>query len=137
MALSFIVIDDSELDCFIARKIISHADKGLTVKTFQRGNEALDMVRKNMADYAESDMTIILLDLQMPMMNGFQFVEEFEKFSSEARKKFRIVILSSTRNSNDIFRIFTYNTVHSLMEKPLTLEKLLSLMQQVGAIRVD
>ena len=76
---------------------------------------------------------VLLLDLQMPLMNGFQFVEEFEKLPADMRNKVVVVVLSSTRNSNDILRIFTYKSVHSLMEKPLTREKLITLIRQASA----
>ncbi len=130
MELSFIVIDDSELDCFIARKIIGHTDKNLPITTFQNARQALQAISEGTAN-AGALVTIILLDLQMPLMNGFEFVEEFEKLPAEMQKKYKIVLLSSTRNTNDIFRILTYNTVNSLLEKPLTQDKLLTLLLQV------
>ena len=130
MEFSFIVIDDSELDCFIARKIIEHADSNLTVQTFQSAQQALETIHDGTAS-KNSAITIILLDLQMPLMNGFQFVEEFEKLPDDIQKNYRVVLLSSTRNTNDIFRILTYNTVSSLLEKPLTKEKLFTLLLQV------
>jgi hypothetical protein len=65
-------------------------------------------------------------------MNGFQFVEEFEKLPAEKKKKYMIIVLSSTRNTNDISRILTYNDVQSMLEKPLTLEKLSSLVDKYG-----
>lgn len=131
MELSFIVIDDSELDCFIARKIIGHTDKSLAIKTFQNGQDALKSINETVR-HGET-ITIILLDLQMPLMNGFQFVEEFEKMPPEIQKQFLIIVLSSTRNSNDIFRMLTYNAVYSMMEKPLTKEKLFSLIHEIRA----
>jgi len=129
MELSFIIIDDSELDCFIARKIVAYADKSIAVKTFQNAQDVIKIIAHN-TDDNNNGTTIILLDLQMPLMNGFEFVEEFEKFPSGIKDRYMIVILSSTRNSNDISRILTYGSVHSLMEKPITREKLLSLILQ-------
>src|SRR3978361_2039296 len=106
MKLSFIVIDDSELDCFIARKIISHTDKTLPVVIFNNAQQALLEITNDTTNVG-AVQTIILLDLQMPLMNGFQFVEEFEKLPTEKKKKYIIIVLSSTRNANDISRILT------------------------------
>ncbi len=130
MELSFIVIDDSELDCFVARKIIEHTDKSLQVKSYTNGTEVIDQIR---ADFDRRDMplTIILLDLRMPIMNGFQFVDEFEKFPLDIKMKYQIHILSSSKNANDIYRILTHATVVSMIEKPFTREKLLSLMMKI------
>jgi CheY-like chemotaxis protein len=133
MALSFIIVDDSELDCFIAKKIIGHADQEIIVDTFQSAAEALDVLKTQLPNRNPEDKLVLLLDLQMPLMNGFQFVEEFEKLPKETQDKALIVILSSTRNSNDILRIFTYKSVHSLMEKPLTRDKLFTLIRQASA----
>lgn len=130
MELSFIVIDDSELDCFVARKIIEHTDKSLPVKSYLNGRDVIDQIR---ADFDKRDMplTIILLDLRMPIMNGFQFVDEFEKFPLDIKKKYQIHILSSSKNANDIYRILTHDTVISMIEKPFTREKLLALLMKI------
>jgi CheY-like chemotaxis protein len=74
---SFIIIDDSELDCFVTQKFLELSSKNLAIKTFQNAKHALEIIREN--PNAGNFPTIILLDLQMPFMNGFDFVEEFEK----------------------------------------------------------
>lgn len=121
MELSFIIIDDSELDCFIARKFIEHTDTSLKVSTYQGGKLAMAQI---LAD-ADKNMplTVILLDLRMPVMNGFQFVADFDKLPVDIKRKYRIHILSSSRNRNDIQRILAHPAVHSIVEKPLTREK--------------
>jgi CheY-like chemotaxis protein len=130
MELSFIVIDDSELDCFVARKIIEHTDKSLQVKCYLNGRDMIDQIR---ADFDKRDMplTIILLDLRMPIMNGFQFVDEFEKFPLDIKIKYQIHILSSSKNTNDIYRILKHDTVFSMIEKPFTREKFLELLRKI------
>lgn len=132
MELSFIIIDENELDCFIAQKIIKNTNKNLGFKTFQNAQHALEVIRENSIGRGEL-MSVILLDLQMPLMDGFQFVEEFEKLSPEIQKKYTIDILSSTRNATEISRILTHDTVNSVIEKPLTKEKLISLLMQISA----
>ena len=134
MELSFIVIDDSELDCFVARKIIEHTDKNLLVKSYLNGRDVINQIR---ADFDKRDMplTIILLDLRMPVMNGFQFVDEFERFPLDIKRKYQIHILSSSKNTNDLYRILTYDTVISIIEKPFTREKLQALITKIKAER--
>jgi len=130
MELSFILIEDCELDCFIARKIIAHTDKSIVVKSFQNARLVFDDIINNPVNDPDV-INIILLDLQMPIMDGFQFAEEFEKLPPETQKQYRIVVLSSTRNATDILRILTFNCINSLVEKPLTFEKLFSLILQL------
>ena len=70
----------------------------------------------------------------MPVMNGFEFVEEFEKFPTEVKNNYLIVILSiisSERDHIDLRRKFTYDKVDSVIEKPLTTEKLFSVLSRL------
>jgi CheY-like chemotaxis protein len=132
---SFMVIDDSELDCFVTQKFLERTNRSLIIKTFQHAQRALEIIQK---DFDENNLvpTIIFLDLQMPFMNGFKFVEEFEKFPPEIQKNYKIIILtilSSSTNPVDIHRILTYDAVNSIVEKPLTKEKLVLLLNQVRA----
>ena len=130
MELSFIVIDDSELDCFVARKIIELTDKSIQVKSYLNGREVIEQIRGDF-DRRNMPLTIILLDLRMPVMNGFQFVDAFEKLPLDIKKKYQIHILSSSKNANDLYRISTYDTVISVIEKPFTREKLLTLLMEI------
>lgn len=129
MEFSFIIIDDSELDCFIAQRLLKHSNRNVTVKTFQNARQVLEIIRESSKE--DDQATIILLDLQMPLMNGFDFVEEFEKFPAEVQRNYKIAILSSTKNPTDVYKILAYKTVNSIIEKPLTKEKLLSLISRL------
>jgi len=123
---SFIVIDDGELDCYITQKFLERIDKTLAIQTFQDAEQALAVIREDKRPDTLPH-TIILLDLQMPMMSGFKFVEEFEKLPGEIQKNYSIIILSiltSASNPNDISGVLNYSKVHSIIEKPLTKEKL-------------
>ena len=125
---SFIIIDDSELDCFVTKKFLERSYENLDIKAFQNAKHALETIRENPGN---NSPTIILLDLQMPFMNGFDFVEEFEKLPAEIQENYTIAILTiltPSNNPSDIYKILTYKTVNSIIEKPLTREKLLSLL---------
>ena len=129
MNISFILIDDSELDCFIAKKIIEQTIKPSSIKVFRNAKPALETIREKTADIGQ--IVVILLDLHMPLMSGFQFVEEFEKLPVEIQEKYKIIILSSTRNKNDIFRVLYYKNVSHFQEKPLTRENLLTMVDSL------
>jgi CheY-like chemotaxis protein len=128
---SFIVIDDSELDSFVIQKVIQHTYKSVSIKTFYNGFDAIEMVR----NHAGSDRppVIIFLDLQMPVMDGPKFIGEFEKLPAEIQNNFVIVVLSILSSSTypvDMFRIRNYASVNCVIEKPLTKEKLIKLMER-------
>jgi CheY-like chemotaxis protein len=126
MNLSFIVIDESDLDCFIAQKIIQFVYPSSTVNLYQNALPALKIIGNTKI---ETDVnTIILLDLQMPVMNGFEFVEAFEQLPVHVTDQFSIFILSSTRNKRDIARLLSFKSVSGVIEKPLTKEKIKELV---------
>lgn len=125
----FIIIDDSELDCYIAEKLIKHTVKSSTIKTFTLAEEALKYM---LSPQAEEGKTVILLDVLMPIMSGFQFVEEFEKMPLAIQEKHLIIALTTSLNKNDFNRIKSYRSVSQLLDKPLTPELLLPMLENVG-----
>ena len=134
--LSFIIIDDGELDRFLTRKFLELAYKDVSIRSFQNAQHVLDIIRMT-ANGDSPAQTIILLDLQMPIMNGFQFVEEFEKLPPEVQKNYKVVvqtILTSKNDPDDISAILAYKAVHSVIQKPLSKEKLLSLVEQLRSV---
>lgn len=116
--LHFIVIDDSKLDCFIAEKIIKNTGISESIKSFLQATEALDYIKATPPD--DQNRTIILVDIQMPVMNGFEFVEAFEKLPADLIKNYTIFIISSSINENDLSRVHNYATVKQFLNKPLT-----------------
>ena len=131
--VSFIVVDDNELDRFVTQNFLKRSDESLIINTFHDARDVLELIREN-SNEPDPVPAIILLDLQMPFMNGFEFVEEFEKFPAEIREKYTIIILtilSPDNNPGDIFRIYNFGAVKSIIEKPLTKEKLLSLLSYI------
>jgi CheY-like chemotaxis protein len=129
---SFIVIDDSELDSFVIQKVIQHTYEAVSIKTFQNGFDAIEMIRNHTGN--DRPPAIIFLDLQMPFMHGTKFIEEFEKHPPEIQNKYVIVVLSILSSATypvDMFRIRNYVSVNSMIEKPLTKEKLTKLLAEL------
>ncbi len=116
--LNFIVVDDSKLDCFIAEKVIRNTGKCETIRSFLRAQEALEYIKNTPAD--ELSHTILLVDIQMPIMNGFEFVEAFEQLPANVISSYTIYIISSSINENDLNRVHTYRSVKQFLNKPLT-----------------
>jgi CheY-like chemotaxis protein len=116
--LNFIVIDDSKLDCFIAEKIIRNTGKCESIKSFLQAREALEYISTTTVE--EHSHTIVLVDIQMPVMNGFEFVEAFEKLPQQIVDNYTIYIISSSINENDLSKVHNYTTVKQFLNKPLT-----------------
>ncbi|MDB4926706.1 response regulator [Mucilaginibacter sp.] len=130
MELSFIIIDDTELDHFIAKRVITNRHKTAHVKSFMDATLALEHIIEERGD-ASTKVTLVFLDIYMPIMNGFQFIEEFEKFHPDIQDKYYIVALTSSREVSDINRIKSYRSFKTWLTKPITAEALSVLLNKI------
>lgn len=124
--LNFIVIDDSKLDCFIAEKIIKNTGKCESIRSFLQAKDALEFIAATPPD--DMSHTIILVDIQMPIMNGFEFVEAFESMPGNIVANYTIYVISSSINENDLQKVHNYKSVRQFLNKPLTSNNLSALL---------
>ncbi len=113
------LVDDNDTDNFISKRIIeiTKFSKGVEVKS--SGKTALDYLKENQNDI-EKIPSLIFLDINMPIVDGFVFLYEFEKFNELVRNKCKVIILSSSDNKRDIDKIVNNNHVIKFITKPLT-----------------
>lgn len=126
----FIVIDDNKLDCFIAEKMILNTGMSKKISLFFDGREALEFIKTDAAP-VNGDKIIIMVDIQMPLINGFEFVEAFETLPQAIQDNYVIFMLSSSNNENDLNRLRNYRSVKHLFNKPLTRKSLTTLIDQL------
>jgi CheY-like chemotaxis protein len=88
---------------------------------------ALDELHTRVRVDYEEFPDVIFLDLNMPEMDGWEFLEEFRKFPEWSLKKCQVYILSSSADHYDIERSRSYEMVRDFITKPLTADKLQSL----------
>lgn len=131
--VNFIIVDDSELDCFIAEKLIKHSGIGNSTKSFLQASEALNYIQ-NSSDLGEDTINMILLDILMPMMSGIEFVEAFEALPAEIQEKYIIVAFTSSMNKKEMNRMKSFNSVKHLFNKPLSPEVLQPLLHDYNLI---
>ena len=113
------LVDDNDTDNFISKRIIEITRFANRVEVKGSGKAALDYLRENQ-DVTENLPSLIFLDINMPIVDGFVFLYEFEKFSEVVRNKCKVIILSSSDNKRDIDKIVNNNHVIKFITKPLT-----------------
>ena len=117
------LVDDNETDNFISEKIIEMTGFAERVTAMDSGSSALEYLRNN-SENEEAIPDVIFLDINMPFVDGFVFLFEFESFPELVKSKSRIVILSSSDNKRDIDRIVDNQYVVNYVVKPLTSDAL-------------
>lgn len=118
-----LIIDDDEINNFIAAKLIGKIEPKATVSTCVNGLEGINFV-KNKLNNQDEFPDIIFLDINMPVMNGWEFLEEFELIKNDIKKKVSINMLSSSVYNDDISKAETFATVNKFISKPLTVDKI-------------
>jgi len=113
------LVDDNDTDNFISKRIIEITKFANAVEIKNSGKSALEYLEKN-KDNVEKLPDIIFLDINMPIVDGFVFLYEFEKFSDIVKQKCKVIILSSSDNKRDIDKIVNNDHVIRFITKPLT-----------------
>ena len=121
-----LVVDDDQTTVLLTRLFLE--SMSLTdVHSSSNGQEAIDFISEHCKAQLEKKVCpdIVLLDLNMPVMDGFEFLEAYSKATDLAKEKISIVILTSSDSKRDRDRIKEYNVeVSGYIVKPLTEEKI-------------
>ncbi|MBD0256715.1 MAG: response regulator [Cytophagales bacterium] len=113
------LVDDNDTDNFISRRIIEITKFAKNVEVKNSGKSALEYLEREQ-DNPGKLPDIIFLDINMPIVDGFVFLFEFEMFPDELKNKCKVVILSSSDNKRDIEKIVDNEHVIKFITKPLT-----------------
>lgn len=124
-----LLVDDDPVSCYINSTLLSLSGMSSHVHAVYNGEAALDFIEENCENppVRETCPNIVLLDLNMPVMDGFQFLEELEARSFMSKMNFGIVVLTSSTNPKDLEKIKNHNVL-GYLNKPLSIEKLQSVL---------
>src|SRR5687767_11451917 len=117
------LIDDDSVTNFINTKIIL-GNFPFTVFSFTNAMEALQELSRYQAHEAHFMPDLIFLDVNMPHMDGWEFLEEFQKLPDSLLKKCIVAMLTSSVDQEDIERSQMYKCVVGFISKPLTVDML-------------
>lgn len=131
--LHVFLIDDNEIDLFIHEQFLKVEGLLLDVKKFTYAGDALTFLLKCNEDQYPN---LILLDIQMPLMNGFDFLDKFKELNNDIQEQINIVMVSSSLDFGDITRASANSNVVGFLSKPLNIKELITLLEanQIGTI---
>lgn len=118
------LVDDDDVSNFINEKVIEASQMARHTHVRRNGQEALDFIKMHCdASPTTSCPDVILLDIKMPVMDGFEFLQEFEKARKSIKAPIRVILLTSSSNPHDVDRAQSFD-IKGYLNKPLSLEKL-------------
>ncbi len=128
--LQILIIDDDEINNFIAVKLIDKIEPKADINTCLNGVEGINFILERL-DKQDQIPDIIFLDINMPVMNGWEFLDEYEKIKDQINKQVVINMLSSSVYNDDISKAETYTTVDKFLSKPLTIDKIKNIYSNI------
>ncbi len=118
---TLLLIEDNLIDQLITTKLLKNAFGNFHFNVVNDGKEGMEWLYK--FNYNDNDRLIILLDIKMPQMDGFEFLKHYDTLPDELKKKTEIYMLSSTLDPNDLRRANENNYVKKLFSKPLSVSE--------------
>jgi CheY-like chemotaxis protein len=126
-----VIIDDNPTDHYIIQRLL-HNNYNCEQATYTYdGRLVLDFLEENKRE-APMLPDVIFLDLDMPQLTGWEFLDELENFNLAANKNVKVHIMSSSIRSADVFHSKKYACVNSFMTKPLSRDLVNKICEQAG-----
>lgn len=128
--LRVILIDDNDIDLLLHERLISLQQLSRTVLSFSNANKALEFLSSNIS-LPHIPPTVILLDIQMPEMDGFEFLRSFDTYPQKIKSQCSIIMVSSSLDFGDISRTNANPLVVRLLKKPLQSKELKEVIEGI------
>ncbi|HLA56189.1 MAG TPA: response regulator [Flavobacterium sp.] len=118
-------IDDDPITVMLCRKVIQKSEFAKIMDSAQNGEDALHYFDKLIMENDDHFPELILLDLNMPVMGGWEFLDNFSRDTyANFFSNTKVIVLSSTIDPQDVEKSKTYPMVIDFMSKPITKEML-------------
>lgn len=118
------LIDDDEIHSNLCYELILKSGITDSVSIFNDAEEALQFIKKN-AGRPEELPDLIFLDINMPFMDGWEFLDAYEGMKASVEKQIVLILLTSSVYKNDIEKAKQYKSVVEYIKTPISINKLL------------
>ncbi|MDX1768116.1 response regulator [Arenibacter troitsensis] len=125
--LSFLLIDDDEIFQFIMKNTIAEISPDIKIEFFTDGEKGIDFLKQNLGT-ALNLPDVILLDVNMPFMDGWEFLNEYKSLQTEIKKDISIYLLTSSNNPSDIAMAKEISELSGYLVKPISKEGIKNLI---------
>jgi CheY-like chemotaxis protein len=112
------LVDDNDIDIAVNTKLLQLSKISDHIYSYNGAIRFLKEVNGG-AQQFEGHLNVVLLDIMMPIVNGFDCLDQLQVMPEETRMKFKIFMLSSSIDRNDIRKAESYPMVEKILEKPL------------------
>lgn len=129
--LNILLVDDNDIDIAVNTKLLKLAEFTDNIYSFSSCRQCLEFIQGN-ASGLRKKTNVILLDIMMPGMNGFECLDEFAAMPDDLTSHFVIFMLSSSIDRNDIQRAEQSKHVNKVLEKPLDVYLLKRLIEEIS-----
>ncbi|MBL0314746.1 MAG: response regulator [Flavobacteriales bacterium] len=114
----FHLVDDNDIDIAVNTKLLQLSGITPNIHAYNNATRFLQAINANQELYS-TKTHVILLDIMMPGMNGFECLDELSKLPEKIKTKLKVFMLSSSIDRNDIRLAESYDLVQRVLEKPL------------------
>lgn len=122
------IIDDDNIYVSLIKKIIQSKNLCSELLIFNNGQQSMNYFKENINK--DKIPEIILLDLNMPVMDGWEFLEKFSKIKDNLQKEIKLYVVSSSINPSDVNRAKSSPAVQDYLIKPVHIKNLESIFLQ-------
>jgi CheY-like chemotaxis protein len=130
--LRILLIDDDRIYQFAARKTIEATGFADNILIYSNGEDAINYLKNNSQDQTTLP-DVIFLDVNMPVMNGWEFLDAYKALKYKLKKPVIIYVVSSSVDEVDVSKSRQYDTVKGYIVKPVLREKFRQILSSIPA----
>lgn len=128
---TILLIDDDDTTNYLNHRLLTRLEVAPDIRVVKNGEEALDYLRNAFAGVSEYPIPdLVFVDIKMSVMDGFEFLEEYQKLEQKKKDKIVMLMLTSSASFYDLEKLKEFPDVRKHYSKPLTEVDVREMMQE-------